>query len=63
MTQPRRLKKPGGQSDSCTSLGLLPMGHVSERSPLGNPARAVIAFKPMYLRPELTALKDRARGI
>lgn len=44
-------------------LALVPLGHLSGRLPLGNPGRATVsAFRPMPVRPELTALIDRARS-
>ncbi|MBS3996971.1 MAG: DUF3703 domain-containing protein [Hydrogenophaga sp.] len=44
-------------------LALVPVGHLSGRLPLGNPGRATVsAFKAMSVRPDLTALIDRARG-
>ena len=44
-------------------LALVPLGHLSGRLPLGNPGRATVgAFRARPMRPELTALIDRARG-
>lgn len=43
-------------------LGLVPLGHLSQRLPAGNPGRAnVSAFEPRPVRPELAELIARAR--
>jgi hypothetical protein len=41
-------------------LGLVPLGHLFQRLPRGNPGRShVSAFQPMAVRPELLMLIDR----
>jgi hypothetical protein len=44
-------------------LALVPLGHVTGRLPLGNPGRSTVsAFRPLPVRPELSALIKQARA-
>jgi hypothetical protein len=44
-------------------LALVPLGHLTGRLPLGNPGRSTVsAFRPLPVRPELSAMIQQARA-